>query len=117
MKGKVLEEVKLSPDKSRILFMFKDGHSQAFSVKGECCSDSWIEHLEMPGDIDGATFLSAEESDTITQDHSDHDDNEGGYQSISVYNTVFHTDRGDIVLEFRNSSNGYYGGYLIPDHD
>jgi hypothetical protein len=115
MKGRKLAEVKLAPDKESIVFSFQDGHTQAFEVYGDCCSRSWIEHLELPGDVDGATLLSVKDSDTITQDHEDHDeDHEEGGGCVKVYNTVFHTDRGDIVLEFRNSSNGYYGGYLDP---
>ncbi|HEY6875584.1 MAG TPA: hypothetical protein VI384_04420 [Candidatus Dormibacteraeota bacterium] len=112
MLGRKLKTVSLDASKSRITFDFADGFSRSFGVEGDCCSTSWIEHLEMPGDIDGATLLSVEDSAPITQDHPEHDDENGG-DSIGVYNTVFRTDRGDIVLEYRNSSNGYYGGYLV----
>ena len=113
MIGKKLSSVFLSQDKSTIAFSFQDGTEKRFGVMGDCCSCSWIEHLEMPGDIDGATLLSVNDSDeVITSDHNDHDE-EHGDDCISVYNTRFATDRGEIVLEYRNSSNGYYGGYLV----
>jgi hypothetical protein len=35
------------------------------------------------------------------------------HECLTVYQTHFRTERGDVTLEFRNSSNGYYGGYLI----
>lgn len=93
-------------------FSFQDGFTRSFEVEGDCCSHSWIEHLEMPGDISGATLLSVEDSAPITQDHDEHDETNGG-DCISVYNTSFKTDKGEIILEYRNSSNGYYGGYLV----
>lgn len=112
MTGKTLASVALSPEKDRITFAFQDGTSRSFGVEGDCCSSSWIEHLETPGDIVGAKVLSFDDSGPVTQDHPEHDEANGG-DSISVYNTVVSTDRGDIVMEYRNSSNGYYGGYLV----
>lgn len=109
MLNRKIAAVTLSADREQIVFQFQDGFSRAFGVEGDCCSSSWIEHLEMPGDIVGATLLDVDDSAPITQDHPEHDD--GG--EISVYNTAFKTDKGEIVLEYRNSSNGYYGGYLV----
>lgn len=109
MLNRKLASVVLDKGRDVITFTFQDGFERRFSVEGDCCSSSWIEHLEMPPDIVGATLLSVEDSAPITQDHAEHDD--GG--EISVYNTSFKTDRGEIVLEFRNSSNGYYGGWLV----
>lgn len=41
--------------------------------------------------------------------------NEGDY--IKVYRTTIVTDRGFIDIEYRNSSNGYYGGWLEKDEN
>lgn len=112
MLNKKLSSVVLSGSGGTVTFRFQDGSARAFDAEGGCCSTSWVEHLELPGDIDGATLLSVEDSANVTQDHETHDEENGG-DCISVYNTVFRTDRGDIVLEYRNSSNGYYGGYLV----
>jgi hypothetical protein len=107
--GKRIASVRLCGAKDRIVFAFTDGTARAFGVEGDCCSTSWIEHLEAPNDIAGATLLSVEDSgqvgDDIEQDEQECD-------VVRVYNTRFRTDRGDVVLEFRNSSNGFYGGYL-----
>jgi hypothetical protein len=111
MIGKKLAGVRLNQSRTRVTFEFKDGHARTFGVEGDCCSSSWIEHLELPNRIDGATLLSVEDSAPITQDHAEHDDD----GEISVYNTAFKTDCGEIVLEYRNSSNGYYGGYLTDE--
>jgi hypothetical protein len=113
MVGRKLSTVVLNKSRGRIVFKFADGCSQTFGVEGDCCSCSWIEHLEMPGNIDGATLLSVDDSGPITSDHDEHDGE--GPEFIQVYNTRFATDRGEIVLEFRNSSNGYYGGSLTDE--
>lgn len=112
MIGRKLSTVTLNDDGAAVLFTFDEGPTARFDVEGDCCSTSWVEHLELPGNIKGATVLSVDDSVPITQDHSEHDEDNGG-DSIQVYNTVFRTDRGDIVLEYRNSSNGYYGGSLV----
>lgn len=113
MLGKKIAGVKVSSDQSTIIFTFQDGFSRSFGVAGDCCSYSWIEHLEMPTSVEGATLTGAYDSAPITQDHSEHDEEKSTDPHIQVYNTVFTTDRGEIVLEYRNSSNGYYGGYLV----
>lgn len=99
MIGKKIADVELSKHKDHILFKFADGSKRAFGVEGDCCSSSWIEHLELTSEIIGATLLEVSDS--------------GLGDSLKVYNTRFITNRGEIVLEFRNSSNGYYGGYLV----
>lgn len=106
-----LKSVLLNKYRDRVTFSFQEGPSQSFGVAGGCCSTSWIEHFEMPNDVDGAFIIKVEDGNII-QDHEEHDP-EGEWNVIKVYNTIFHTNRGSIVLEFRNSSNGYYGGYLV----
>lgn len=112
MRGRSLRRVSLSRDKTKITFEFEDGFKRSFGVSGDCCSDSWIEHLEQPKDVSGAIVVEVVHADI---DAFDKKDEETGLFSeyIQVYNTTFHTTRGDIVLEFRNSSNGFYGGYLV----
>lgn len=112
MFNRPLASIKLGTDKSDITFRFQDGASQRFYVEGDCCSTSWIEHLELPGPIEGAVILSMNDSAPVTQDHDAHD-KDYGQECISVYNTVFATNKGEIILEYRNASNGYYGGYLV----
>jgi hypothetical protein len=62
--------------------------------------------------VDGATLLAVAESDPVDdvciKDHGDCANSD----VLSVYQTTFRTNRGDIRVEYRNDSNGYYGGYL-----
>lgn len=110
MVGRKLRSIELSEDRQYITVTFEDETYIKFYTEGDCCSSSWVEHLNLPGDIKGATFLSAEDSGRV-------DAFDEGYEYIQVYNTVFHTSVGDIVLEYRNSSNGYYGGCLTVAED
>ncbi len=123
MVGRKLASVTLNKERNTIAFAFEDGKVQTFGVEGDCCSRSWIEHLEMPNDIKGATITGAHDSDYVNATEDDEKNpvvNPGDYQPreyecLKVYQTVFHTDRGDISLEYRNSSNGYYGGSLTDE--
>lgn len=113
--GKVLSSVTLSPDKETVTFRCTDGEDYAFGVQGDCCSVSWIEHLEMPDNVLNATVtqILRAEMDGTDKLMNCREDGTREHESLAVYNTTFRTDRGDIVLEFRNSSNGYYGGYIV----
>lgn len=117
-----LKSVTLSDDKETITFAFEDGSEARFGVEGDCCSQSWIEHLDVPPYVIGEKLVAV--SDARTDDLTDDDtanpmqgsEEEYRYRThecLQVYQTHFKTAKGDIVLEYRNSSNGYYGGYLV----
>lgn len=103
--GRKLMSVRLDDAKDYLTLTFEDGGTKRYCVTGDCCSQSWIEHLEMPDDVAGATLLDIDESDCVEVEHPDH-------ECLKVYRTTFKTDKGEVVLEYRNSSNGYYGGSL-----
>lgn len=108
--NKKIETVSLSKDKEKISFIFKDKTSKLYHVEGDCCSNSWIEHLEVPNNIKDAVIIDVQENSLGTIP-ANYEFNE--YNVIKKYSTIFKTSKGDIVLEYRNSSNGYYGGYLV----
>lgn len=118
--GKTIANVSLDKSSDHIEFTFTDGSRKAYSVEGDCCSQSWIEHLEMPNDVVGAVILSVEDGDSVPWDNHEcvpydwETRAEGcGHDVLCVYKTSFNTNRGSIVLEYRNDSNGYYGGSLV----
>lgn len=115
--GKTIESVVMGPqgrgperwqgERQDILFTFADGSKVKGVVSGDCCSSSWIEHLTIPPDIKGATIIKAGDSAPVGLSSW-----EDEYDHIQVYNTSIATDRGEIIIEYRNSSNGYYGGSI-----
>ena len=111
MLNRTLKSVTLSDDKEVIEFIFLDNDVFRFRVEGDCCSQSWIEHLTISDDIDGAVLLSVEQSEGVETPSK-----EEYSECLQVYNTRFRTTRGDIILEYRNESNGYYGGYIVEDY-
>jgi hypothetical protein len=107
LRGSKLKAVTLSSDKETVTFEFEEGPSVAYGVEGDCCSISWIEHLELPTEsVLGLEILGVE-------DVCMGEEEKGDYDCLRSYETRFRTAKGDIVLEYRNSSNGYYGGYLV----
>jgi hypothetical protein len=115
MDGRPLYKVELSDDKSEVSFTFQDGGRVSFGAKGDCCSQSWIEHLEAPDDVNGRTLVSVEDDRMETDEEPPVSTDECYYDDyLQVYQTIFRLDNGEsIKLEYRNTSNGYYGGYLV----
>lgn len=102
MTGRKLENVEVV-NRDELTITLDGGEKIRFGVKGFCCSRSWIEHFETIRDIRGATIISVMNLDLgeLLPDGS-----------LKSYQTIIKTDRGEISVEYRNSSNGYYGGYL-----
>ena len=76
------------------------------SAYGECCSYSWVESVEHPARGYPAKVLSVREVElpwpAVERDTD----------VLSDYGLRVTTTNGDIDIDYRNDSNGYYGGYL-----
>lgn len=103
--GKTIKEVKIADDKKAILFATEDGDIIA-KTDGDCCSSTWIEHIELPAMGFPAKVAAAENIDMPDLGSPDE------YESIAYYGFKITTDKGVIVIDYRNESNGYYGGNL-----
>ena len=107
--GKTILEIKIATDKKAILFITEDGEHIA-KCDGDCCSSTWIENIETPVLGFPATVIYVE-------DIALGDDEENDYGLIAHYGLKINTDKGDIILDYRNESNGYYGGNLSWEND
>ena len=103
--GRVLNGIKISPDNCAISLLTDVGVLYADAV-GDCCSSSWIEHIEVPALGMPALIVAVEDLDML--DLGDQD----GHECMQYYGYKITTDSGDLVIDYRNSSNGYYGGWL-----
>lgn len=109
--GRKINGMKIADDQKAILFICEDG-SHIVKTDGDCCSDTWVENIELPLKGFPATVLSVEDLELPDQENED----EYG-DVIAFYGCKISTDNGDIVIDYRNESNGYYGGNLSwPDH-
>jgi hypothetical protein len=81
------------------------GVEYAFGAFGDCCSHSWIEH------IDGVAALHSGivEVEEVTQTVDEKDNRD---ELVQVYFYKLITALGNVTIEMRNASNGYYGGWL-----
>lgn len=99
--GKKLVSLQLADDKKAIRFVLEDGECVAHA-DGDCCSETWIEHVSLPTSFP-ATVLEVADLNLPQPDDSG---------ELKYYGCCIKTDRGDLVIDYRNSSNGYYGGDL-----
>lgn len=100
--GKTILKIKISEDNTAILFLVKEKEEPIIaSTEGECCSETWIEHIELPA----MGFPSKVISVTNLQLSSEH-------EPLKYYGCNIETDKGDITIDYRNSSEGSYGGWL-----
>ena len=110
--GKTINSLQIASDKMALKVETPEGDIVA-NTDGDCCSHSWIEHVELPALGFPAKVISAEEIEM-----PDCEQPEGDFDVITTYGFKIVTDRGEIIIDYRNSSNGYYGGWLSwPDDD
>ena len=105
--GKTITKVTLSSDKMAIRFTLKNKKRIIARSDAECCSHSWIESVEAPALGFPAKVLSVEDLD-LPEKQTDSEDGIIAYYGLKIV-----TDKGDIVIDYRNESNGYYGGELV----
>lgn len=107
--GKTITGMKIAEDKKALLFITDQGEA-VVKVDGDCCSSSWVESIELPALGFPAKVTAVSDLDLPGVDQKDE------YDFIAVYGCKITTDKGEIVIDYRNSSNGYYGGNLSwPD--
>lgn len=104
--GKTITEIQLTTDKKAIRFVLADGSDVVAQADGDCCSSTWIEHISLPSRGFPATVLEARDIDMPDLGSPDE------YECIAYYGFELKTDRGHMVIDYRNESNGYYGGNL-----
>jgi hypothetical protein len=110
--GKTITDLLIADDQGALLFKTPEGDIVA-RCDGDCCSHTWVEDVELPALGFPAVVLSVENLDMPTgaPTKTEHFEEEMQYYGCKIV-----TDRGDIVIAYRNSSNGYYGGSLSwPD--
>lgn len=108
--GKTITGIMLAEDKMAILFKTTDGDIVA-KCDADCCSCTWIENVELP--VNGFPAVVSSADDIELNSHLPDQDGE-----LKFYGFKIVTDKGDIVLDYRNESNGYYGGSLTwPGED
>ena len=83
-------------------------------TEADCCSDTWIESVVEESALVGYTILKVENLELADAannfEHSSLKDKLE--EEMAFYGLAITTERGKCVIDYRNSSNGYYGGSL-----
>jgi hypothetical protein len=106
--NKTILSMQIADDKMSLKFTTNEGVLIA-ECDADCCSNTWIEHIELPALGFPAQIISV--CDLQMPDLGDMPD----CDVVSYYGFKIITDKGDIVIDYRNNSNGYYGGDLRFD--
>lgn len=109
--GRKIKSLKLSSGESYLLFD-TDEDQILWEAEGDCCSESWFaDIINFAALIDG-TVISVEDidlPDAFVQKASE--DNRCRQLHDNFYGIRIATDLGICDIVYRNSSNGYYGGW------
>ncbi len=106
--GKVITAIHLAADKQAIKFDIEGGEPIVARADGDCCSVSWIENVENAEALIGSPVLEAlniDMPDSVDREPENHD-------VVQFYGFKISTAKGTCVIDYRNDSNGYYGGSL-----
>lgn len=105
--GRLIAGVFVSDDNGAIKFTAADGGEDVVAVAdGDCCSVTWIENIELPAGGFPAKVVTVEDIEFP-------EDEESEYGYIQFYGLKVVTDMGELIVDYRNESNGYYGGCLL----
>lgn len=111
--GKTITAVHLADDKGALRFDI-EGVEAPLVVRcdGDCCSSTWVENIENVEALIGSPVLEAVDIEMPERDHPEDKERD----VVAYYGFRIRTAKGDCVLDYRNASNGYYGGNLVwPD--
>jgi hypothetical protein len=104
--GKTVVAVYLADDAQAIRFDTADGRQIVASADGDCCSRTWIENVDSPENVIGSPVTEANDIDMPDRGSPDE------YSDLQYYGFKIATAKGETIIDYRNESNGYYGGNL-----
>lgn len=109
--GKTITAVYIDKNKHALRFDLGPVDSLIARADADCCSHTWIESLDAPEVLVGSPVL--EVSDLDLPDRPDQNKDEGSCGEVTAhYGCQITTAKGRCVIDYRNESNGYYGGNL-----
>ena len=106
--GKKIVDVKIAEDKLAMLFICDNGEELVVRVDADCCSYTWIESVELPALGFPFTVIACDDLDMNKEPLENEE-----YECLQFYGAKITTDKGDMVIDYRNDSNGYYGGDIV----
>lgn len=108
--GKTVVELFVVED-NEIIFKTTEGRLLSYCVEGDCCSHSYYYEVNGIHNLLNSEIVEIEQKDlggAIPKP---------GEDCVEAYGITILTRKGHCDIEFRNDSNGYYGGYLCDATD
>ncbi len=111
LKGLTIENVYISDDKEWLVFKTPERYL-AYYAYGDCCSNSWFESIINFKNLLNSKVIDAKHRELPLSDQWERieDKEDNGNDVISYYCMSLETTGGIVDIEYRNASNGYYGG-------
>ena len=105
--GRTIRAVYIDDDDQHYLSFETDAGTVVYVAEGDCCSESWFYHVLGVDNLLGQTVLEVDEIEM-----GEPADSYSRQDEDKLYGIKLRTARGYTDIEFRNSSNGYYGGWV-----
>lgn len=104
--GRTISRLFVGPGEECLVFD-TDAGLIAFETFADCCSETWFADIVGVDALLGGTVTAV-----VTRELPDPDDDRSRQDVDSAYGFGLITNKGVCDVIFRNSSNGYYGGWL-----
>lgn len=108
--GQRIVDVYIGEGNEAIKFVLATGKEVIAVTDADCCSYTYIEHVE---DVENLFGIVTSVEDVGEICGADTDD--GNYRRF--YACKIYTEKGYCLIDYRNDSNGYYGGALVWNED
>lgn len=96
-----------------VAISFDNGKTLYSASEGDCCSYSWVAHVSGVAAVIGQSIDRAEERPEYATHADESDETSKSADVLALYGVTLITERGDMLdIDYRNDSNGYYGGWL-----
>lgn len=104
--GRKVRKLFVSDDQT--VLVFKLGRGEAlYECEGDCCSYTWVADIVGVDRLLGQTVLKAEWMEVEAVE-----DGRSRQEEDAFYGIKLTTTGGYVDIVYRNSSNGYYGGWM-----
>lgn len=94
-----IRDVYINADHTSLVVETESNKFFLFETEADCCSDTWIEHVTLPAWQKEIQEVKRVDLGEVMPTRQECDKLYGLYI-------------GQLAVEFRNSSNGYYGGWI-----
>ena len=112
--GMTVERVELDAERETMTLHGTKGGAAVkayLETEGDCCSQTWIESVIEEDALIGRTIIAVEDLELSAPFNGNEKTVHDKYEdSMEFYGFAMRTERGKCVIDYRNSSNGYYGG-------